>query len=237
MPEYIYGRIPVITSLEEHRVKKVFISKTIKDDNLFKRIKVLCSNIIEVENSELNRLVNGNHQGVVAEIIPYEYSSLEEIISQGKKSKYPLIVILDEISDPQNLGAIIRTVDAFGADGIIIKKHNQVSLNATVAKVSTGAINFVKVAQVSNLSNAIKELKKSGYWIVSSSGNTKIEYTEIDYKTPIALVIGNEGNGISRLVLENSDFVAKIPMVGHVESLNASVATAVFISHIVTSRK
>jgi 23S rRNA (guanosine2251-2'-O)-methyltransferase len=237
MPEYIYGRIPVISSLEERRVKKVFLSKTIKDDELVKKIRKLCPNLIEVENSELNQMVQGNHQGIVAEIIPYEYSSLEEIINEGKKKKYPLIVMLDEINDPQNLGAIIRNADAFNVDGILIKKHNQVGLNATVAKVSTGAINYVKVAQVTNLCSAIKTLKEQGYWIVSSAGNTKTDYTDIDYKMPIVLVIGNEGSGISRLVLENSDFIAKIPMFGHVDSLNASVATAVFISQIIASRK
>jgi 23S rRNA (guanosine2251-2'-O)-methyltransferase len=146
-------------------------------------------------------------------------------------------LILDGIEDPQNFGAILRSVDAFGVDGVIIKKRNEVPLNATVAKVSTGAINWVKVAMVSNLSQAIQTLKDHGYWIVASDGSGKQDYDTVDYKSPIGLVVGSEGFGIAPLVLKNSDFIVKIPMTGHVNSLNASVASAILISEIVRSRK
>ena len=140
--------------------------------------------------------------------------------------------MLDGINDPHNLGAILRSADAFGADGVIVKKHGQAPLNATVAKVSTGAIDFVPVCQVTNLTQTINELKKNGYWVVSSDGSAKMDLNDIDYKFPTVLVVGSEGEGISRLILENSDYITKINMVGHVNSLNASVACAIYLSTI-----
>ena len=140
--------------------------------------------------------------------------------------------MLDGISDPHNLGAILRSADAFGADGIIVKKHGQAPLNATVAKVSTGAIDFVPVCQVTNLTQAIKELKDEGFWIVSSDGKANLDLNQLDYKFPTVLIVGSEGEGVSRLVLQNSDYITKINMVGHVNSLNASVACAIYLSTI-----
>lgn len=189
-----------------------------------------------VSTKELNELVDGAHQGVVAQIVTYNYSSLEEIMIRAKKKEHPLILILDEINDPHNLGAILRSCDAFGVDGIIMKKNNQVPLNATVAKVSTGAIDYVPVAQVTNLNTAIETMKKNGYWIVATDGSAKQEYHQVDYKMPIGLVIGSEGKGISRLVLKNSDFIIKINMFGHVNSLNASVACAIVLAQISHNR-
>ena len=149
----------------------------------------------------------------------------------------PDIVILDGIEDPANLGAILRSCDAFGVDGVIIKNTGGVSLNSTVAKVSTGAVMYVPVCGVANLSQAISELKDSRYWIIASDGSATKDYDEVDYKGPVALVVGSEGFGISRLVLQNSDLVVKIPMVGHVNSLNASVATGILLSQVALSRK
>ena len=177
-------------------------------------------------------MVDGVHQGIVGEIKRYEYSSYDDILRESKKKKNPLIIVLDEINDPHNLGAIMRSADVFGASGIIVKKHNQVSLNSTVAKTSAGAINFVKVAQVNNLVNTLKELKKEGFWVVAADGSASQLYTDIDYDFPCVLIIGNEGKGISRLVLENSDYIVKIPMEGSINSLNASVAAAVLMSRI-----
>ncbi len=179
---------------------------------------------------------NSSHQGFVAICRGWENYSVEDLIEGSKNSKYPLLLILDGIEDPHNLGAILRSCDAFGVDGIIMKKRNEVPLNSTVAKVSTGAFCYAKVASVPNLSQAIRKLKENGFWIVSSDGNASTSYDAIDYKCPIALIVGSEGFGVSRLLLRDSDFVTKIPMVGHVNSLNASVATGIFLAQISSLR-
>ena len=142
------------------------------------------------------------------------------------------MVLLDGINDPHNLGAILRSCDVFGVCGVIMPKHNQVMLNATVAKTSAGAINFVPVALVSNLNNAINTLKENGFWIVASDGSGKDNFQEVKYDFPTALVVGSEGQGVSQLVLKNSDFIVKIPMYGKVNSLNASVAAGIFLAEI-----
>lgn len=191
-----------------------------------------------VDAGYLDKLAGGNHhQGFVAKTKSYSTYSLDDLISSVKGKKYPLFLILDGIEDPHNLGAILRSCDAFGVDGVIMKKRGEVPLNGTVARVSTGAINYVKVATVANLTQAAETLKKNGFWIVSSDGEATKSYDEIDYKCPIGLVVGSEGFGISRLLLEHSDFVIKIPMVGHVNSLNASVSAAILISQISLARK
>lgn len=237
MAQYIYGRNTVLSALKENKVKAIYIADGFSLFSILDEIKKQNITAKTSSKQDLNRMAqNGNHQGVVAEIEDYKYASLEEIIKKAKKSQYPLIVILDGVKDPQNLGAILRSCDAFGANGIILKKNGQVGVNSTVAKVSTGAIDFVPVAMVTNLVQAIKTLKNNGYWIVGSDGSAKQDYREIDYKCPIALVVGSEGEGISRLVLENCDFISKITMVGHVNSLNASVATAVYLAQIFNNR-
>jgi 23S rRNA (guanosine2251-2'-O)-methyltransferase len=186
---------------------------------------------------EINALVgNVNHQGIVCLVDEYKYLSLKQMIEKLKNKENPLIVMLDGIEDPHNFGAILRSVDAFGADGVIIADNRQVKVNATVAKVSTGAIEYVDVALVTNLNQAIKELKDNGYWVVSSDGEATLDYRQVDYNMKTVLVVGSEGFGISKLVLKNSDFVVKIPMVGHVNSLNASVAAALFLAQIYNSR-
>ena len=140
--------------------------------------------------------------------------------------------MLDGLEDPHNLGAILRSVDALGGDGVIIGANRQVRLNSTVAKVSTGAIEYVPCAMVTNLNQAVQKLKDAGYWIVCSDGEARLDYREVDYNMKTCLIVGSEGFGVSKLLLKNSDFVVKIPMVGHVNSLNASVACALFLSQI-----
>lgn len=230
--EVIYGRNPIKEALKDHRIKEVFISDTFSDKDLFNEIKKSNIKINRRNNNELTHMVDGNHQGIVAYIKRYEYSSFEDILRVSKQERNPLIIMLDEINDPHNLGAIMRSADVFGACGIIVKKHHQALLNSTSAKTSAGAINFVKVAQVSNLSQTIKTLKNEGFWIVSADGSGSLNYTDVKYDFPCVLVIGNEGSGISRLVLENSDYIVKIPMHGKINSLNASVAAAVLMSYI-----
>jgi len=178
-----------------------------------------------------------SHQGFVAVVEPFETLSLKELLAKTKSLQNPLLLMLDGIEDPNNLGAILRSADAFGVNGIIMKKRGEVPLNETVARVSTGAIAYVNVATVSNLSQAISECKDSGFWIVSSDGSATESYDGIDYNCPIVLVVGSEGFGISKNVLSHSDFIVKIPMVGHVNSLNASVATGILLAGIALLRQ
>lgn len=178
----------------------------------------------------------GKHQGVIAYAAAYEYAEVEDILKIAQeKNEPPFIIILDNIEDPHNLGAIIRTANLAGAHGIIIPKRRAVGLTATVAKTSAGAINYTPVAKVTNLSTTIEELKERGLWFVCADMGGELMY-KLDLKGPIGLVIGNEGEGVSRLVKEKCDFVASIPMKGDIDSLNASVATGVLAYEIVRQR-
>lgn len=188
--------------------------------------------VVYKNNNELDKMVDGVHQGIIAEIKDYEYYSLEYILDSANKKEKPVIVMLDGINDTHNLGAILRSADVFDVSGIIIGKHNQVPLNATVAKSSAGAINYVPVCLVTNLNQTISKLKENGYWIVSTDGSGNINYQDLKYDFKVVLVIGSEGNGVSKLVLKNSDYVIKIPQFGHVNSLNASVATGILLAKI-----
>jgi len=176
------------------------------------------------------------HQGVVAEIDAYRYYSVDEILSGIAMDKIPLIVLLDGLEDPHNLGAILRTCDAIGVDGVIVGKHRSVGLNATVAKVSTGAIETVRVAEVTNLNQTIRTLKEKGFWICGSAMENAIDYRKANFTVPLVLVIGSEGFGISQLVKKNCDFLVKLPMQGSITSLNASVATAVLLYEVNNQR-
>lgn len=229
----IYGRLPALNSLSQNKATKAYVQKGFSDGRILSLIKEKKVPLEYVEIEKLNILSNrGNHQGVVLEIKPFEYSDVNSIINISKKKEHPLILILDEIEDPHNFGAIIRSCDAFGVDGIIIKSRNQVPINMTVSKVSTGAIDYVRVAQVSNLSNVINKIKENGYWVYAADGSGDQDYQNVKYDGPVALIVGSEGRGISRLVLDNSDFIIKIPMSGHVNSLNVSVATGILLSRI-----
>lgn len=229
----VYGRLPALNALSSDKVKKVYLQKNFSDDKIFEAIKKARLSPEFVDSSFLNKMSHsGNHQGIVVEVVPHEYSSLAEILEFSKKKVQPLILILDGVEDPQNFGAIIRTADAFSVDGIIIKSRNQVPLNYTVAKVSTGAIEYVKVAEVSNLNSTLQTLKDNGFWIYAADGSAKESYEKQNYNGAVALIVGSEGNGISPLVMKNSDFIIKIPMTGHVNSLNVSVSTGILLSRI-----
>ena len=178
----------------------------------------------------------GKHQGVIAMAAAYEYAAVEDILQAAKdKGEPPFIIILDNIEDPHNLGAIIRTANLSGAHGIIIPKRRAVGLTAAVARTSAGAIHYTPVAKVTNISSTIEELKKEGLWFVCAAMDGEIMY-QLDLKGPIGLVIGNEGEGVSRLVKEKCDFTAAIPMKGDIDSLNASVAAGVLAYEIVRQR-
>lgn len=233
----IYGKNAVLSSLNEGKVLRLFLAPQIRDEKVLSIARQMNIEIKVMSVSQLDQMTNhGVHQGMVAEVNDFEYTDLKNLIKQAKKKSLPLLLMLDGINDPHNLGAIIRSADAFGVDGIIIKKTNQVAVTATVIKVATGATNYVPVCQVTNLTQTLQLLKEEGFWAVATDGSAKQNYLDIDYKIPIVLIIGSEGEGISKLVLANSDFTVKIPMVGHVNSLNASVATAVLLAGIVSKR-
>lgn len=235
MSEYIYGRNEVLAYLETNKdVKNIFILRNARFKEIDSIIYKRNLNVHRVDKQTLDKKVKGNHQGIVVEIDGFEYSDVETILSEAKNN---LIVMLDQIEDPHNLGAILRTADASGVDGIIIGKHRSVSLNATVAKVSTGAIHSVKVAQVTNLTQTLNELKDKGYWVVAAeNGVDAIHYSDLDVQMPIVLVLGSEGKGISRLVKEASDILVTIPMHGTVNSLNVSVASGILLFDIINRR-
>ena len=190
-----------------------------------------------VDKERLDRLGGtGHHQGVVAIGAAYEYAEVDDILDAARnKGEAPFIFILDEIEDPHNLGAIIRTANLAGAHGVIIPKRRAVGLTATVAKTSAGAINYTPVAKVTNIAQTIEELKKQGLWFVCADMGGETMYN-LNLTGPIGLVIGNEGNGVSRLVKDKCDFVASIPMKGDIDSLNASVAAGVLAYEIVRQR-
>lgn len=190
-----------------------------------------------VDKERLDRLSNtGHHQGVVAQAAAYEYAEVDDILEAARqKDEAPFVFILDEIEDPHNLGAIIRTANLAGAHGVIIPKRRAVGLTATVAKTSAGAINYTPVAKVTNIAKTIEDLKKEGMWFVCADMDGTTMY-DLDLKGSIGLVIGNEGSGVSRIVKEKCDFTASIPMRGDIESLNASVAAGVLAYEIVRQR-
>ena len=227
----IYGRNVVMEALKSNRVLKLFLVEGFSDSKILNNVNKNME-IKYISLKEMNNICDGVHQNCAAEIKPYEYLDLEGLINLANKKKDPVILMLDGIEDNHNLGAILRCADVFDVTGIIIPKHNQISLNSTVAKTSAGAINYVPVCQVNNLNQAIEKLKAEGYWIVSSDGEGKTFYNELKYDFKTVLIIGSEGFGISKLVLKNSDYVIRIPMLGKVNSLNASVATGILLSYI-----
>jgi 23S rRNA (guanosine2251-2'-O)-methyltransferase len=228
----IYGKNPVIEAIKAKKALKVFVITNFNDQKILNLIKENQLNMISIPPNEMERMCHGVHQGVAAELKPYQTVSLEEIIYKAKNKDKKIIVMLDGIEDPHNLGAILRSADVFEASGIILPKHNSVSLNATVAKTSAGAINYVPVAVVNNLNQAISKLKEEGYWVVATDGSANISYSSLKYDFPVVVVIGSEGKGVSPLVLKNSDYIVKIPQFGHVNSLNASVAAGILLAEV-----
>ena len=230
---YIYGKNVAIETLKKKKkINKAILYKNFKEEEI---LSLLIKNNIKIkylEKYEMDKIVNGLHQGIILEVEDYKYVDIEELLIKEN----PLIVILDHLEDPHNLGAIIRTCEASGVDGIIIPKDRSVEVNATVIKTSVGTTENIKIARVTNIVNAINELKRQGFWIVGTDMNGT-NYKKIDYKGKIAIVIGNEGSGMSRLVKDNIDFIASIPMYGKTNSLNASVAAGIIIYEAVTQRE
>ena len=219
---YIYGKNAALEALEKEKVKKIYIYENTNDKNILNKITNSDIPICYKTKFELDKMTDGNHQGIVLEVDDYKYTTLDNILKEN------IIIILDHLEDPHNFGAIIRTCEAAGIKSIIIPKDRSVKVNSTVSKVSVGTILNVNITIVNNLVNTIKELKNKGYWIIGTDMNGT-DFKKIDYSGKIVIVIGNEGKGMSRLVKENCDFIASIPMNGTVNSLNASVAAALIM--------
>ena len=192
--------------------------------------------LVEVDKSKLDQMAE-NHQGVVAVVPPFNYSEVEDILEcANEKGEAPFILILDGIEDPHNFGSIIRTAETAGVHGIIIPKRRNVQVNSTVVKVSTGATSYVKIARVNNLNDTIRKLKDAGLWVIGTDGDANTMYYNQDLKGPLAIIIGSEGYGMSKLVKENADILIKIPMKGQITSLNASVSAGIVIYEAVKQR-
>ncbi len=237
----IEGRNAVIEAFRsEKTIDKIYVLQGCHDgpiNTIIKEARKTGTLVNFVTKERLDQIsITENHQGIVAYAAAYEYAEVEDILKAASdKNENPFIFILDGIEDPHNLGAIIRTANLAGAHGIIIPKRRAVGLTATVAKTSAGAINYTPVAKVTNITNTIKELKDKGMWFACADMNGESMY-KIDFKGSIGIIIGNEGEGVSRLVKESCDFVASIPMKGDIDSLNASVAAGVLAFEVVRQR-
>ena len=240
--DQIEGRNSVLELLETDKdINKIFIEKGEKHGSINKIIGIARDKkivTIEVDRNKLNQMAQTeNHQGVIAIVPPFNYCEVEDILEEAKsKNEAPFILILDGIEDPHNLGAIIRTAETAGVHGIIIPKRRACLVNSTVYKVASGAVEYVKIARVNNLKDEIQHLKENGVWVYGTAIEAKKYYYEEGLKGPVAIVVGNEGEGMSRLVRENCDVLLKIPMKGKISSLNASVSAGIVMYEVVKQR-
>jgi 23S rRNA (guanosine2251-2'-O)-methyltransferase len=241
--DIIAGRNPVIEALRSGRIiEKVVILAGVRGSAI-EKIKTLAKKnrvpYVEVGKMRFRDLVSDTTtQGVVAIVGTKKYVEIEDILSVSEsRNEPPFILFLDEIEDPQNLGALIRTAECAGAHGAVIPKHHAATVNLTVARTSAGASEHLPVAKVTNITTTLEELKGKGFWIVGTDSESDKLYTEVDYTTPIAIVVGNEGKGIRQLIKEKCDFVVRIPLYGIVQSLNASVAGALIMYEVTRQRK
>ena len=240
--DQVEGRNSVMELLESGRdVNKIFIAKGEKHGSINKIIALAKERkiiIAEIEKTKLNQMSQTeNNQGVIAIVPPFDYCDVDDILQEAKnKNEDPFVIILDGIEDPHNLGSIIRTAETAGVHGIIIPKRRAASVNSTVNKVSAGAVEHMKIARVNNITETINYLKEHDLWVCGTDISTNTYYYNQDYKMPIAIVIGSEGFGMSRLVKENCDFLVKIPMKGKITSLNASVSAGIVMYEVVKQR-
>ncbi|HIU51277.1 MAG TPA: 23S rRNA (guanosine(2251)-2'-O)-methyltransferase RlmB [Candidatus Merdicola faecigallinarum] len=241
--DQIEGRNAVLELLESGKdINKILIEKGEKHGSINKIIakakekKII---IVEKEKKQMQEMAQSeSYQGVIALVPPFEYCDIDDILKEAdNKKEDPFLLILDGIEDPHNLGAIIRTAETAGVHGVIIPKRRAASVNSTVNKVSAGAVQHMKIARVNNINETISKLKEKGIWIYGTDMNTDTYYYNQDMKGPIAIVIGGEGFGISRLVKENCDFLVKIPMKGKITSLNAAVSAGIIIYDVVRQKE
>jgi 23S rRNA (guanosine2251-2'-O)-methyltransferase len=242
MEEWIAGKNPVLEALRAGReINKIWIAESAQKNSMKPVIALAKENGIIVQfvpRKKIDGVAKTDvHQGVVASIAAYKYAEVEDMFRLAeKRDEQPFILILDELEDPHNLGSILRTADATGAHGVIIPKRRAVGLTATVAKASTGAIEYIPVARVTNLSRTIEDLKAKGVWVAGTDASAKQDYREMEADMPLGLVIGSEGKGMSRIIKEKCDFLLTLPMVGKVTSLNASVAASLLMYEVLRKR-
>jgi len=240
--DIVCGRNAVLELLKSDKdINKIFIENGEKHGSIKEIIARAKENkvvLVEVEKSKLDFMSKTqNHQGVIAVVPPFNYCEIEDILDYAKsKQEDAFILILDGIEDPHNLGSIIRTAETAGVHGIIIPKRRTVTVNSTVSKVSAGAVEHMKIARVNNINETIRKLKDNGLWIIGTDGDARTLYYNQDLKGDIAIIIGSEGYGMSRLVKENTDMLVKIPMKGKITSLNASVSAGIIMYEVVKQR-
>lgn len=241
MMDLIIGKNPVLEALKSGReMNKIWIaegSQRGQMQSIIQLAKEMGITVQYVPKKKMDQLSEGNHQGVIAQVAAYRYYDIDDLFKKAEeREEAPFFIILDELEDPHNLGSIMRTADAVGAHGIIIPKRRSVGLTATVAKASTGAIEYVPVARVTNLARTVDELKERGVWIFGTDAKGNQDYRQLDGVIPLALVIGSEGKGISRLLRGKCDVLVRLPMIGHVTSLNASVAASLLMYEVYRKR-
>lgn len=235
---YIYGKNVAKEKLQSNdKINKAYVSKKFKDNEILDQLFKRNIRVNFVDNKVLDSKVDGLHQGIILDIDEFKTYELNEFLDNLKtNNNYHTLVMLDHLEDPHNFGAIIRTSEALGVEGIIIPNDRSVSITSTVVKTSAGAIENIKIIKVPNLTATISKLKEKNYWIVGTDMKGQ-NYREIDYNMNVCLVIGNEGKGMSKIVRDNCDFIASIPMTGKINSLNASVSCGIILSQIVSGRK
>ncbi|MBQ9853462.1 MAG: 23S rRNA (guanosine(2251)-2'-O)-methyltransferase RlmB [Bacilli bacterium] len=228
---YIYGKNVVKEKIQSgEKVNKAYVSERFNDKDIISLLKHNHIKYTFVPDKFLNDKVDGMHQGIVLDVDDVKTYELDYILNLKKEN--PIVVMLDHLEDPHNFGAIIRTCEALGIDAIIIPNDRSVNINGTVVKTSVGAIYNIPIVRVVNLNNCIRDLKKNGYWIYGTDMDGE-DYNSLDYNNPVCLIIGNEGSGMSKVVRDNCDFIASIPMGGKINSLNASVSAGIILSRIV----
>ena len=238
----VEGRNAVIELLKSDRtINKIMIAKGEKQGSIYEIIKLAKENIIvitEVDKAKLDTISETkHHQGVIAFASPIEYKTLDDILEIAKsKNEDPFILIADEIEDPHNLGALIRTAEIAGCHGLVIPKRRSALVTEVVTKVSCGATEYLPIARVNNINEAVRDLKENGVWVVGTDGSADKLYYEQDFRGPIAIIIGSEGRGMNKLTMKSCDFLVKIPMFGHITSLNASVSGGIVLFEAVKQR-
>ncbi|HSO58085.1 MAG TPA: 23S rRNA (guanosine(2251)-2'-O)-methyltransferase RlmB [Paenisporosarcina sp.] len=241
--EILSGKNPVLEALRAGReMNKVWIAEGVKKAGITEIMELAKAAGIIVQfvpKNKVEQLTDGaNHQGIAASVAAYKYAEIDELFElAASRNEDPFFLILDELEDPHNLGSILRTADATGVHGVIIPKRRAVGLTGVVAKTSTGAIEHVPVARVTNLAQTVEDLKKRGLWIAGTDAKGSSDYRRMDAKLPLAIIIGSEGKGMSRLLKEKCDFLYHMPMVGQVTSLNASVAAAILMYEVLRNRQ
>ncbi len=233
----LYGKNPVVEVLNTNRtILQAYILENTNRD-LYELLQERKVPITIMNRKRFNEQFSGVNQGIVIEVENYRLLTLKEMQEKIDPADNPLILMLDQIQDPHNFGAIIRSAEAGGVKAIIIPRNRSVSVNATVVKAASGAIEYIDIVEVTNLTQAVESLKDDGYWIVGTSLDAKISYEEIFIDRPVCLIIGNEGKGVSRLLKEHSDLLVRIPMAGKINSLNASVGAAIIIFDILRRKR